>query len=177
MMVERDARRFSVARFALDGPVLPLVAETLPLAEQARRSLLSRCKYLARRINPSLPDADFGPLCTAFWGRDDQGQPRTGHEHAFFLPTDEDRDGRLDHLTVFARMGFNALECQAIDRLRRLPFGQGDPLSLLLTGLGRPEDLRTPLLERSAVWVSVTPFLVTRHMKCNGRQPRPSGIL
>jgi CRISPR-associated protein Csb2 len=174
MMVERDAPRFSVARFAIDGPVLPLVTETLPLAEQARRSLLSKCKYLALRSNSRLLDDDIGPLCPAFWGRDEQGHPRTGHEHAFFLPTDEDGDGRIDHLTVFAKMGFNSVERQAIDRLRRLSFGQSDPLSLLLTGLGRPEEFRTPLLEQSTVWVSATPFLVTRHMKRNGlkRDPR-----
>jgi CRISPR-associated protein Csb2 len=121
-----------------------------------------------------LPDAVIGPLAPAFWGKNEHGQPRTGHEHAFFLPADEDADGRIDHLTVFAPMAFNALECQALDRLRRLPFGQGDPLPLLLVGLGREQDFRAPLLDKSTVWISATPFVVTRYPKRRGtKRDRP----
>jgi CRISPR-associated protein Csb2 len=148
--------------------VLPLVTETLPLAEEARRSLLSKCKYLARRSNPDLADADIWPLSPAIWGKDERGQPRTGHEHAIFLPADEDGDGRIDHLTVFAAMGFNMLELQSFDRLRRLPFGDADPLHLLLVGLGSERDFRAPLLGESTVWISATPFVVTRYPKLRG---------
>jgi CRISPR-associated protein Csb2 len=166
--------KYSVARFALAGDVLPLVIETLTLAEQARRSLLSKCKYLARRTNPSLPDAEIGQLAPAFWGKDEHGQPRTGHEHAFFLPADEDGDGRIDYLTVFAPMSFNALECQALDQFRRLPFGEGDPLPLLLVGLGSEGDFRASLLDKSTVWISATPFVVTRYPKRRGtKRDRP----
>jgi CRISPR-associated protein Csb2 len=71
-------------------------------------------------------------------------------------------------------MGFNALECQAIDRLRRLPFGDGDPLALLLIGLGSERDFRCPLLEESAVWNSATPFVATRYPKLRGsKRDRP----
>jgi CRISPR-associated protein Csb2 len=164
----------SLARFALDAPVLPLISETLPLAEQLRRCLLAKCKHLARRDKPTLADSDIWPLSPAFWGKDEQAQPRLGHEHAFFLPADEDGDGRLDHLTVFAPMGFNSLECQAIDRLRRLPFGECDPLALLLIGLGSERDFRCPLLEESAMWISATPFVVTRYPKRRGsKRDRP----
>jgi CRISPR-associated protein Csb2 len=164
----RPTQTFTIARYAVDGPVLPLVTETLPLAEQARRSLMSWCNNLARRGNPTLADADIWPRSPAFWGKDDQGQPRTGHEHAFFLPGDEDGDGRLDHLTVFAPMGFNSLERQAIDKLRRLPWGEGNPLQLLLIGMGSERDFRSPLLAESPVWVSATPFIVTRYPKLRG---------
>jgi CRISPR-associated protein Csb2 len=173
-----SSQTFTVARYALDvsvgGRPLPLVTETLPLAEQARRSLLSICKHIALCRNPSLSDPDIWPRSPAFWGKDEQRQPRTGHAHAFFLPADEDGDGRLDHLTVFAPMGFNALEQQAIDRLRRLPFGDGDPLHLLLTGLGSEHDFRAPLLGESTVWISATPFVVTRYPKLRGtKRDRP----
>ena len=100
--IESRPLQFSLARFALDGPDLPLVTETLPLAEEFRRSLLSKCKYLARQRDPSLADADIWPLSPAFWGKDEHAQPRTGHQHAFFLPADEDNDGLVDHVTVFA---------------------------------------------------------------------------
>ena len=120
-----------------------------------------------------LVDSDVGPRSPALWGKEADGRPRIGHRHAFFLPTDEDGDGRLDHLAVVATMGFNALECQALDQMRRLPLGEGDPLPLLLVGLGRADDFRTPLLQKATSWVSATPFLVTRHMKDSGRKRDP----
>ncbi len=164
----------AVARFLLDGPVLPLVTETLPVAEQARRSLLSRCKHLARQRNPGLTDAEIGLLSPAFWGKDEQGRPRIGHEHAFFLPADEDGDGRLDHVTFFAAMGFNALEVGGLYGLRRLPFSEGESLHLLMVGLGDRQDFRAPILEESTVWASATPFLVTRYPKLYGtKRDRP----
>lgn len=169
---------FTIARFLLDGPVLPLVSETLPLAEQARRSLLSIRKKIVVRDNPSLTDSEIWPLSPAFWGKDKQGRPRSGHEHAFFLPADEDDDGRIDHLTVFASMGFNPLECKAIDKLRQLPFGAGNPLQLLLIGLGKEQDFRAPLLEESKTWISATPFIVTRYPKLRGtKRDRPEDYL
>jgi CRISPR-associated protein Csb2 len=144
------------------------------LAEQVRRSLLFKCKLLAWRHDPGLADSEIWPLSPAFWGKDDQVRPRRGHEHAAFLPADEDGDGRIDHLTVFAPMGFNALECQAVDRLRQLRFGDGDPLHLLLVGLGGKGDFRAPLLGESTVWTSATPFVVTRYPKLRGtKRDRP----
>jgi CRISPR-associated protein Csb2 len=160
----------TVARFLVDGPVLPLVTETLPLAEQARRSLLSICKHLARRRAPHLSDSEIWPLSPALWGKDEEGRPRIGHAHAFFLPADEDDDGRIDHVTVFAPMGFNSLERQAIDTLRRLPFGDGDGLSMVLTGLGSERDFRAPVLGESTVWTCATPFVVTRYPKLRGKK-------
>lgn len=177
-----NIRSFTLARYALDGPVLPLITETLPLAEQARRSLLAKCKYLALREQPGLADADIWPQSPAFWGKDDEGRPRTGHQHAFFLPADEDNDGRLDHLTVYAPMGFNALECQAIHRLRRIPVEAirgssapaAEPLQLLLVGLAKPDEFQSPLLAESKVWISATPFIVTRYPKLKGiKRDRP----
>src|SRR5437773_1452390 len=71
-------------------------------------------------------------------------------------------------------MGFNALELQALDKLRRLPFGDGDPLALLPIGLGSERDFRAPLLAESTVWISATPFLVTRYPKRRGtKRDRP----
>jgi CRISPR-associated protein Csb2 len=165
--------QFSAARFLLEAPMLPLVSDTIAVAEQARRALLCKCKQILTPRHFPLAD-DIWPKCPAFWGKDDEGRPGVGHRHAFFLPGDEDGDGRLDHLTVFAPMGFSSLECQAIDRFRRLRFGDGDPLQLLLIGLGKPADFRTPLLAESTVWASATPFVVTRFPKLRGtKRDRP----
>jgi CRISPR-associated protein Csb2 len=167
---KQTVRSNTLARFALDAPVLPLVADTLPLAEQARRSLLARCRDLAGRGNPNGAEAEIGSVAPAFWGKDELGRPRVGHPHAFFLPADEDGDGRLDHFTVVAAQGFTADEVRALDRLRQLPRGEGEPLRLLLVGLGTEADLRSPLLAESATWVSATPFVATRYPKRRGRK-------
>jgi CRISPR-associated protein Csb2 len=171
-VARKPARRSvqTAARFSLDGRLLPLVTETLRLAERARGSLLSWCKSLARMSDPGLPDDDLWPLCPAFCGKDKQRQPLTGHGHAFFLPTDEDSDGRLDHLTVVAPMGFSALEVRAMERLRRLQSGDDEVFALLL-GLGTSEEFAgTHVFGPSSIWESATPFLVTRHLKRRGRK-------
>ncbi len=74
-----------------------------------------------------------------FSGKDEQGTPIRGdHGHAFYLPTDEDGDGRLDHLTVFAQGGFPRDEVRALDAFRWLKCGDLE-LSLLLVGLGQQD--------------------------------------
>ena len=45
------------------------------------------------------------------------------HGHAYYLPTDEDCDGRIDHLTIVATRGFAPDEVAALDRLREMAFG------------------------------------------------------
>ena len=166
----------TIARYSLDGPVLPLVQATLPLAEAARRALMSRYRKLKEferygRTDPPNAERFASPV---FSGKDEHGVPlRDDHDHAFYLPTDEDGDGRLDHLTVFAHGGFPPDEVRALDALRWLRCGDLD-LSLLLVGLGREAEFRhTGVFGLSAVWTSATPFLVTRHMKRRGRKRDP----
>ena len=161
------------ARFALDGPVLPLVTETLPLAESVRRKLLQCCKRLKCPDDPRRAYADLSSIAPAFWGKDEDRRPLIGHRHPFFLPVDEDNDGRIDHVAVFAPMGFIEREPQALDRLRRLRFGDLD-LSLALVGLGVPGDFAgSRLLGPATTWESATPFVVTRHLKRRGRKRDP----
>lgn len=160
-------------RFALDGPALPLVTETIRLAEQVRVQLLSRCKWLHNPKDPRLAVADLPTIAPAFWGKDEDRRPLTGHSHAYFLPVDEDDDGAIDHVAVYAPMGLSPLELQAVDRLRRLQYGDHE-LSLVVVGLGMPEDFaRSRLLGPATTWESATPFVVTRHLKRRGRKRDP----
>src|SRR5437879_384595 len=86
----------TTARFALEAPVLPLVTDTLPLAEALRSALLGGVKRIVLREQPDLPIAQVWQRCPAFYGKDSAGQPLQGDAHAYFLPTDEDGDGRID---------------------------------------------------------------------------------
>lgn len=155
-----------VARYAFDSTVLPLVTETLPVAEAARRALMS--------IHGRLTEHNgVRGRSTVFSGKNNDGNPLTGHGHAYYLPTDEDDDGRLDHLTVFARDGFGPDERRTLDRLRQLNTGrkgeERHPLRLLLLGMGARDEYCPGPLQASQVWVSATPYVATRHAKTRGR--------
>lgn len=155
-----------VARFALDSTVLPLVTDTLRVAETARRALMSWCGHLS-----PAPDGSPG-RSSVFSGKDVCGRPLKSHTHAYYLPTDEDGDGRLDHLTVVADGGFGSGELKALDRLRELKSREreqsGHPLRVLLLGLGRLENFRPGPLCPSAGWISATPFVTPRFPKARG---------
>jgi CRISPR-associated protein Csb2 len=101
------------------------------------------------------------------------GTYRRGHGHAYYLPTDEDGDGHIDHLTIVAARGFTDDEIRALDRFRSIPHGDGEPLRLLLIGLGTQRDLASPLFGLSATWVSATPYLASRYAKRRGTKRDP----
>ena len=96
-----------VARFALDANVLPLVQSALPFAERFRSELLAKRKWL-------------GGHSEALTGKHKDLTPLKGHTHALFLPTDEDGDGRIDHLTVYAESGFEPDDLKALGTLAKV---------------------------------------------------------
>jgi CRISPR-associated protein Csb2 len=158
--------RLQVARFALDSNVLPLVTETLVVAEAARRAIMS--------IHGRFTEQNgVRGRSSVFSGKNEGGTPLVGHRHAYYLPTDEDGDGRLDHLTVFAQEGFDSAERRALDEFRRLNTGRRNeeehPLRLLLLGMGKIDEVTGGPLQKSKVWVSATPYIATRHAKRRGR--------
>lgn len=173
-VIQRRARpKMQVARFALDSTVLPLVTETLPIAEQARRALMG----CYGRLNPE-KDGSKGRSAT-FSGKDVEGRKRLDpHLHAFYLPTGEnpDSDGRLDHLTIYAEEGFGPGELQALDQIRHLRSAErdasGHTLRLLLLGLGRGDDYHPGPLAASSIWRSASPFIAPRHPKRKGEEAR-----
>jgi CRISPR-associated protein Csb2 len=158
--------RIQVVRYALDSAVLPLVTETLPVAEAARRTLMGIHGWLTAK------DGVRG-LSSVLSGKDADNQPLTDHRHAYYLPTDEDGDGRLDHLTVFATAGFGPDERRAFDRLRVLRTdreGEADhPLRLLLMGISAADEYHPGPLSESRIWIPATPYLATRYAKTRGQ--------
>ena len=135
----------------------PRLTESIYVAETMRQALMSH--------------SDAAPV---FAGKDPDGVPLSGHQHAFILPADDDNDGRVDHITVYAREGFDQRAQQALGSVRRLWQVGGRPdLHLVLMALGeadayggyRQQDGETSQLARSRVWLSRTPFVLTRHPK------------
>lgn len=161
-----EGLRFHVVRYALDSTVLPLVTETLPVAEACRRALMGLYGRLTE-VN------GVRGRSAVLSGKDDQGQPLTGHGHAYYLPTDEDGDGRLDHLTIYSASGFGPEERTAFYHLSRLQTGrEGEdrhPLRLLLLGMGTQDEYSPGPLRAARTWISATPYVATRYAKTRGR--------
>lgn len=160
---ERPQTRYTVARYLMESNPLPLVLDTVRVAELARRSAM--CQY-GRLFGK---DAHSDTLS----GKDVDGSPLKGHRHAFYLPTDEDRDGRLDHLTLYAPEGFQGGEQAALVRLDALNFGGNrQEIRLLFLGFstvsGNGERPHVGcLFEKSDEWNSATPLMLTRHPKAH----------
>lgn len=181
----KPARRTSglaptVARFVLDGAVLPLVEDTLRIAESARRTTMGVFRRMEERrlFGGPTPEGSPLPRSDVFSGKDADGEPLEGHRHAFYLPADEDGDGRLDHLTIVAEMGFGPEEVKALDRMRQLKQDKGEPLNLVLLAIGQTEVIAAEkTLGPATTWISATPFVATRHQKTRGRKKDPPELL
>lgn len=161
-----DRPRIQVVRYALDSTVLPLVTETLPVAEAARRALMSWHGRLTE-TNGVRGRSDV------LSGKNENGERLNGHSHAYYFPTDEDGDGRLDHLTIHAEGGFGSNERRAFDHVSQLRTGrEGDerhPLTVLLLGTGTHDEFHPGPLRQAKTWISATPYIATHYAKTRGR--------
>lgn len=142
---------------------LPSVARTLPQAELIHDAL----------VRLACGDGQLGPA--ELTGRADNGKPLTGHQHAHVLPLDLDNDGRLDHVLLWARMGFSRHALEAIGDLRRTwtKGGQG-ALRVAMAGTALqskasswPEGMDR-FVAASRHWTSETPFVAPRFLKRSG---------
>jgi CRISPR-associated protein Csb2 len=155
----------TVARYALDSNVLPLVQDAMPFAEQVRRALIRN------RVDTSHSEAIVGKTI--------DGVPLAGHLHAHYLATDEDDDGRLDHVTLYAPCRFDCHDLEAIGALRTIFRRDNRPdVRLVLTGLGEAKQFgNVPLFASAWRWRSVTPFSLPRFAnRGGGKPPRPRDL-
>jgi CRISPR-associated protein Csb2 len=153
--VPRDLRP-TVARFAVVSDVPPRITEALSLGERFHRALVSRCP------------------ASVFTGCNAAGQPlATGHQHAFYLSECDTLRGTVKFFTVYAPMGFDGEARQALEQLRQTWGFGGHQLQLILLGTGEPKDFggenasagHSLPLSISQEWISLTPFVPTRHLK------------
>ena len=144
---------FRCAKYALSSKVLPRVQETVPFAERIRAHLMG----IHRRIKNDDPNL----VSSVFSGKGHDGKCLKGHRHAFYLPLDEDGDGRLDHLLVYAVDPFTSSELNALDLLRSVwqPDRRPDVRLVLISLSAEGPD------KRSNRWVSATPFVTSRHYR------------
>jgi len=164
----RKRARPVIAHYALTADsvhadVRPRVVNGLHLADNLRKALMS----LTAKENNGVPSITFS-------GKDEQGRPLRGHQHAFFIPLDDDEDGRIDSIAIYAPKGFTDLDVVAMGRLRRLWQHGGRPgLLPVLLGIGLPEDfigrnsssMLTRAITKSHRWESRSPFVLVRYPK------------
>ena len=161
MVFETDGvGRGWAARFALVGDSPPRALDALRWGDLARKSAMAR----HGRMNGGAPSPTLS-------GKDADGKPLKGHRHAFYLPADEDGDGRLDRLTIWTPFGLSAKELDAVESLRELnPGGGRAPVRLSRLASGGEVDFAaaSPLFGKCARWRSATPYVPTRHFKRRG---------
>jgi CRISPR-associated protein Csb2 len=174
---------YTLARFLLDAPVLPLVTDTVRVAEAFRRAVMGRfrswCERHPERAERFRRADEPARFCSqVFAGKDAAGAPLHDCGHAHYVPTVEGADPRrLTHVTLWAPAGFGPEEVAALGRLHDVRCGELD-LRVQLIGLGQPADFRAPLLGPSRTWTSATPFVAHRHLKRRGQKkdtPRLQG--
>jgi CRISPR-associated protein Csb2 len=175
-----QTQHFIVARYAIDVAhhrrPLPSITDTLLVAERVRATLMGIYQRMLHTEKHGSGEKPYQErfFSQSFSGKDAGGRPLQGHRHCFFLPADEDGDGRIDHVTIVAEKDFTPDELRALDRLRQVRHGDGDPLRLLLVGLGSERHMKSPLFAESQTWVSATPFLASRYPKLRGtKRDRP----
>lgn len=173
--VERATPWPTVARLALHGRVLPPLTESLSIGERVRQAALSWTR-------------DDEEAARVFHGRDADGNPSQGNQHAWFLPVDDSRpaapdgplaDARIDHVLVWCPTGLPPGACRALERIDHLWGAEAKEddgrFGVSLVGLGTPEAYgglgdtartgKSASLALASTWVSHTPFVLYRHPK------------
>lgn len=166
--------RPTLARFMLDGPVLPNVTETIRVAEGFRHALLTRYQRHChqRRFGTLEKPYQEQFRSPTLAGKDTEGDFLPDHGHAYYLPAvDPDDPHHVRYVTVYAANGFNVDEVAALTTLRLVWIGdEGEPLRVQLVGLGQPAEFQTPLFATGSVWQSVTPYLGPAHIGLRGQE-------
>ncbi|MFN3844120.1 MAG: type I-U CRISPR-associated protein Csb2 [Rehaibacterium terrae] len=142
------------ARFALYGKPLPRIEDAIRMGEALRAAVMGQAKRLLGDDN--IPRELSGHEL----GKDNR------HGHAFWLP-DPDERGVIMHLLVHVPGGLSADALRALTALRTVRYGDGEPLRVMLEGVGAASLFRaqTPLAGESTLWRSLTPYLHPWHLK------------
>jgi CRISPR-associated protein Csb2 len=170
-----DLVRYGLNTPTVHRPVLPPLTNALLVADRFRSAVLA--------IYDAIHRGNRVPHPRNLSGREADDAVCRDHQHAFWWPTDEDDDGLLDHVTVYAPGGFAIREVDALRRLTRLRQRGGRP-DLLVTPLflGRAKDYG-PWKEgdngedqRTDWFVSAAPYFCPLHLshgRTGGGRIRP----
>jgi len=155
-------------------------ADTLGLARALRRAVMAR-------VQDKIGKREKLPVF--FTGHEDDGKPARGgtHDHLAFV-TDlsrkrlliiaphivEHREPKKDEWNEYENSGHLVTLAQALQGLTELRAGKSGKLRLAPQAMDMDSD---PLFAASEEWVSVTPYVPTRHAKRNGRDALHDDVL
>ena len=163
-----EAMLLSLATASATNQALPNITRTLPQAELLHRALVAQAARLGRHsVVLSGCEVNRQPL-------------KASHRHAHVLPLDLNKDGRIDHVLIWAPSGLDAHDQAAIRAVRRtFTKGSSTRLGLALAAAGSIRELShlqepygrhlTTVIGSAKVWQSLTPFVPPRYMKKRGR--------
>lgn len=143
-----DLVRYALNTAASHRPVLPSLTDTLLIADRFRSAAMAVCRIPSRALS----------------GHEADGTPCKGYEHAFWWPFDEDNDGFIDHVMVWAPGGFGPFEIDALRRLTRIRQRGGRPdLLVSPTYVGKVAGYK-PWTDLTNTFVSATPYFCPLHL-------------
>ena len=153
----QDEFESRILRFALVGNSLakfPPVTETLLLADTFRKAVMSIQGRRQDQRNTAI-----------FSGKDLDGKPISGENHAYFLPRDLDGDGLLETVDVYLPRNFSHEEYRALLSVSRLYARE--------LKLPRKSALTVTFVQEvsnytAKCWRSETPFVLPRFEKIRG---------
>ena len=153
-----ESNNIQVVRYAIGNTVKPIVTETLGVAETMRRAVMSK-----------FGEKNESRVSATLTGKDENGKKAVGHKHAFYLPTDEDGDGRIDHIMIIVKNTDRGLrpEIDALEDTKKLwSYFLEEDIQLVFEGYGMIEDFpEVPILKKSKRWTTATPLVLSRHIK------------
>jgi CRISPR-associated protein Csb2 len=142
----------TTARYILVGKPLPRVEDTVRIGELFRSAVMSKAKEVF--TEHAIPAAISG-----------HGLPKENrHRHAFYLPRDQNNDGRIDRLIFHLPDGMDKDTRRIAERLKRLWSRDGGEWQVVLENIGEAET-GGDLLAEANEWESVTPYMHPWHMK------------
>lgn len=177
-------RQVSVVQYRLSGQELPSVGLALPLGERVRRAVLclrglesGRRERDNRSVDNQSVLMDAREHSAQLTGKDETGAALEGNGHAHYLATDEDGDGLLETVTVWAPQGFSPADVEALLRLRVLTGKRGEELEVRVVSVGDVASSEGSLFGTSRRWVSVTPYSLPRYAsRGQGQKARPRDL-
>ena len=158
-MQRKDPEKVQIVRYAVKNKVKPQNTKTLNVSEMFRKAAQSK---FGERNNKKSSEV--------LSGKTTKGEILKGHGHAFYIPTDEDYDGRIDHITVLVQNenGINVNELDALLGVKRV-FSKDyseSTIELIVEGYGSKDDYwYLPMFRKSKKWNSHTPLVLARHVK------------
>ena len=161
IVTTKTLAKVTLVRYAVVNTIQPKIKDTLRVGDLARTACMSR---YGKKKN--------GNTSKIFSGKDENKKPLEGHKHAFYLPTYETQNKEIDHITIFAKSGFDADELDVLFSLKRLYRYDLLDIRLIFEGCGVVDNFTdVPIFKKERVWVSTTPMVLSRHIKYRGKGP------